>query len=507
MSAQLGKFQMTESQFWSGLTTKSHLASIYQASPQKASNLMTKLLASNYGGNLESMLAKFPVKYFDTDDDFTWDLIGAYERNFPLVEATWKGTVVDVNTVGVGAGRGLFKLYFQERAFSDVNIIVGERNELYQIRILDEPVLVAGGLWEYEVELMGNAIDGMPGSELVGGKRFSKEFSLVEDTLSIKGGDIWFSSPIALRNEFSSIRMQHTAPGNMKDRRIGTVLAVKDPKTGNIVQQPLWMQHVEWKFEYDFAQEKNKVLMFARSNRDENGDYHNIGKSGHVLKQGAGIREQMETSNTFYYTEFSISFLENMLAELSEGKLSMDERHFILKTGERGASQFHKAISEDGSGWLKLAVDLGFDNNGINSIQKVGSPLHPNSLSVGYQFTQFIAPNNIKVSVEVDPFYDNKVRNKILHPNGGVAESYRYDIMDIGTIEGEPNIQKAMVTGNEEVRGWESGLRNPFTGAPSTELMANSVDGSTYHRACFGIGAIVRDPSRTASLIPSILAA
>jgi len=506
MASQVGKYQMVEGQYWSGMTTKQHLASVYNFSPQKASSLMTKLLASNYGGTLESMLSKFPTKYFDTDDDFTWDLIGAYERNFPLVEAVWKGSVVTDSTDGVGKG-GSFKLYFSERAFSDVNIIVGERNELYQIRILEEPVLVAGGLWEYEVELMGGNQFGMPGSELVGGKRFSKEFSLVEDTLSIKGGDIWFSSPIALRNEFSSIRMQHTAPGNMKDRRIGTMLAVKDPKTGAIVQQPLWMQHVEWKFEYDYAQEKNKVLMFARSNRDENGDYSNIGKSGHVLKQGAGIREQMESSNTFYYTNFSLKFLEDMLTELSEGKLSMDERHFILKTGERGAIQFHKAISADGSGWMKDAVALGFDNTNINAIQKVVSPLHPNALSVGYQFTQFIAPNNIKVSVEVDPFYDSKVRNKILHPNGGVAESYRYDIMDIGTIEGEPNIQKAMVTGNEEVRGWEAGLRNPFTGAPNTDLMANSVDGSTYHRACFGIGAIVRDPSRTASLIPSILAA
>jgi len=507
MASQVGKFQMIESQYWSGLTTKQHLASVYQMSPQKASNLVTKLLASNYGGTLDTMLSKFPTKYFDSDDDFTWDLIGAHERNFPLVEAVYKGAVVQDSDTGVGAAGSSILLRFEERAFSDVNVIVGERNELYQLRVLKEPVLVAGGLWEYEVELMGANLDGMPGSELVGGKRFSKEFSPVEDTLSIKGGDIWFSSPIALRNEFSSIRMQHTAPGNMKDRRIGSMLAVKDPKTGKIVQQPVWMQHVEWKFEYDFAQEKNRVLMFARSNRDENGDYHNIGKSGHVLKQGAGIREQMETSNTFYYNDFSLKFLENMLTELSEGKLSMDERHFILKTGERGAIQFHKAVSEDGSGWMKLATELGFDNTNINAIQKTDSNLHPNSLSVGYQFTQFIAPNNIKVSVEVDPFYDNKVRNKILHPNGGVAESYRYDIMDIGTIEGEPNIQKAMVTGNEEVRGWEYGLRNPFTGAPNTEMMSNSVDGATYHRACFGIGAIVRDPSRTASLIPTILAA
>ena len=503
--ASVGKFQMYESQTWSGLTTKSHLASLYQMSPQKASNLVTKLLASNYGGNLESMLNKFPTKYFDSDDDFTWDLIGAYERNLPLVEARWKGVVVDEDTVGVGAGRGKIELIFPERMFSDVNVIVGERNEVYQLRILDEPEEESTG-WKYEVELMGGNLDGMPGSELVAGKRFSKDFSIVEDTLSIKGGDIYFTSPIALRNEFSSIRMQHKAPGNMKDRRIGTHLAVQDPKTGKVVQQPLWMQHVEWTFEYQFQQEKNRVLMFARSNRDENGDYHNIGKSGHVIKQGSGIREQMEVSNTIYYNHFSWKFLENMLMELSEGKLSMDERHFVLRTGERGAYQFHKAITEDGSGWARIANQLGFDNTNISSMQKVSSPLHSNALSAGYQFVQYLAPNNIKVTVEVDSFYDDKVRNKILHPDGGVAESYRYDILDIGTIEGEPNIQKAMVTGQEDVRGWEAGLRNPFTGAPNTDLMANSVDGSIYHRACFGIGAIVRDPSRTASLIPSVLA-
>ena len=110
-----------------------------------------------------------------------------------------------------------------------------------------------------------------------------------------------------------------------------------------------------------------------------------------------------------------------------------------------------------------------------------------------------------KTTLEVDGMYDDKVRNKILHPDGGVAESYRYDILDIGTIDGEPNIQKTMVRGAEDIRGYESGLRNPFTAAPSTELMANAVDGSVYHRACMGFGAFIRDPSRTASLIPDIL--
>ncbi len=503
MSSSLGKFQVFTPQSWHGLTTKNHLGAIYGQSPQKASNIVTKLLAMNYAPTLDAMLAKFPVKYFDTDDEFTWDLIGSMERNYALVEARAAGSVVQSSDTGVGAGGAVIELVFAEKAFSDVNVIVGEKNEAYPLRILNDPK-IEGTNYVYEVELMGAIINGMPGSELVAGKRFSKEYSPVEDTLSIKGGDIGFNSGIALRNEFSAIRMEHLAPGNMKDRRMVLPFEFINPKTNKTEMSYTWMQHVEWKFEYEFSQEKSRLLMFARTNRDANGDYYNIGKSGHVIKMGSGIREQMEVSNTYYYNEFSIQYLTNILAELSEGKLSMDERHFILRTGERGAIQFHQAVKQDTSGWLALV----FDNSGTNAIYKTSSNLNQNAYGAGFQFVEWLAPNGIKVTLEVDPFYDNKVRNKMLHPNGGVAESYRYDILDIGKIDGEPNIQKAMVKGMEDVRGWEVGLRNPFPSAPEfAGIMSNSVDGTKFTKACFGIGAIVRDPSRTASLIPSILAA
>jgi len=504
MAASLGKFQVFESQSWSGLTTKNHLGAIYKVSPQRASNIITKLLAYNYAPTLDTMLSKFPVKYFDTDDEFTWDLVGSLERNYPLVEARiggYEGSVVTGSDNNVGAGGEAIYLVFAEKAFHDVNVIVGEKNEIYPLRVLEDPKHEAGN-YIYKVELMGGVINGMPGAELISGKRFSKDFSPVEDTLSIKGGDIGFSSPIALRNEFSMIRMQHTAPGNMKRRPLALPFEFVDPKTNKTKMSSAWMEHVEWKFEYEFSMEKSRLLMFARTNRDENGDYYNIGKSGHVIKMGSGIREQMEVSNTTYYNDFSIKLLTNMLTELSEGKLSMDERHFVLRTGERGAVQFHEAVKQETSGWLPIR----FDNTGTNAIYKTSSPLNKNSYGAGFQFVEWLAPNGIKVTLEVDPFYDDKVRNKVLHPKGGVAESYRYDILDIGTIDGEPNIQKAMVKGMEDVRGWEYGLRNPFPSAPEFAIMSNAVDGSTYHRAFVG-GAIVRDPSRTASLIPSILAA
>lgn len=499
----ISKLQAYESQSWTGLTTKNHLGMIYKTAPQKAFNIITKLLATNYAPTLDSLLSKFPTKYFEDDNEFTWDLIGSSERNFPLVEARFAGSVVTAGDNNIGAGGAIIELVFAEKAFSDVHMIVGEKNEVYPLRIIADPEPELGN-YVYKVELMANVINGMPGSELVGGKRFSKEWSPVEDTLSQKGGEISFNSPIGMKNEFSAFRMQHTAPGNMKNTKAMILpFEYDNPKTGKVDTASTWMEHAEWVFEYQYSMEKSRLLMFARSNRSENGDYYNIGKSGHVIKQGSGIREQMESANTFYYTDFSIKMITNLLAEMSEGKLNLDERHFVLRTGERGAIQFSEAAKQEVSGW----IPLGFDNTGTNAIRKVNSPLHDNAYAVGYQIVEYLAPNGVRVTLEVDPFYDNKVRNKIIHPNGGVAESYRYDIMYIGKTEGEPNIQKAQVRGQEDHYGWEYGLRNPFPSAPEFAIMSNSVDGSTYHRACFGIGAIVRDPSRTASLIPSILAA
>jgi len=40
-----------------------------------------------------------------------------------------------------------------------------------------------------------------------------------------------------------------------------------------------------------------------------------------------------------------------------------------------------------------------------------------------------------------------------MHPNGGVAMSYRFDILYIGTME-QPNIQLAKIKGQEEARGY-----------------------------------------------------
>ena len=172
-------------------------------------------------------------------------------------------------------------------------------------------------------------------------------------------------------------------------------------------------------------------MAFGTSNRNQNGEYLNFGKSGNVIKTGAGIFEQTEVANTIYYNTFSLKLLEDALYELSASKLDMNNRVFIIKTGERGAIQFHKEVLKTVSGWTTFVLD----NNSTRVVEKTQSKLHDNSLSAGFQFVQYKAPNGVIVKLDVDPFYDDPVRNKILHPNGGVAFSYRYDIWYIGSMD------------------------------------------------------------------------
>ena len=120
MAGQLGKFQMVGFDGWKGLTKLNHLSSIFQMAPQKASNLMVQLLAAKRGKTLDTFLSQFPVKEFEDDSEYYWDVVGSSKKNIPLVEARDEnGTVVTLESGMVGVGTAPFYLVFAEDWFAD----------------------------------------------------------------------------------------------------------------------------------------------------------------------------------------------------------------------------------------------------------------------------------------------------------------------------------------------------------------------------------------------------
>jgi len=496
----LGKFQTVEFTSWKGLTKDNHIGAIFGSQPQKASVAMVQLLAHQRGNTLETLLSKFPTKEFENEEEYTWDVVGSTRQNIPLIEARRAdgSPVAPADTENVGAGTEPFYLVFAKDWFADGEYIVGNLNEVYQFRILGDPKM-EGTNAVYEVQLSGGNTEGVPVERLLAGELFSIEAAFVEAEMSREVGDVRFAMPVSMRNEFSHVRIKHKVPGNKLNKKIAVGLPVivnNKPLTTNV-----WMHAVDYAVETQFADYKNNALAFGRSNRNKNGEYLDFGKSGNVIKTGDGLYAQMETANTYYYNTFSLKMIENALYNLSYGTLDMKNRTFLMRTGEKGAIQFHKEVLKEVSGWQAFAL-----NDEVSAVRKVNSPLHKNALSAGFQFVEYMAPNGIVLQIEVDPSYDDPVRNKMQHPKGGPAFSYRYDIMDIGTMD-QPNIFKCAVKGEPEYRGYQWGpFRNPFTGQTNNPYASFDEDAAVIHKYAT-LGICVLDPTRTMSIIPAVLSA
>ena len=80
---------------------------------------MVTLLAYQRGKTLETFLRGLPVREFEDDNEFYWDVIGSSRRNIPLVEARDEnGSTITQSRADsddmVGANTAPFELVFGE---------------------------------------------------------------------------------------------------------------------------------------------------------------------------------------------------------------------------------------------------------------------------------------------------------------------------------------------------------------------------------------------------------
>lgn len=493
---RVSPLQEYEPKDWAGLTTKNHLGALFQVQPQETSQLVSLLYKSNRGTNFATFLNQFATLTLPTDDDFRWRLQGSSKKNVPLVGAAIGGTAI-ASTDVAGKNGARFTLTFPEQYFSDTNLIVGEKLSTYPIRICGIPV-PNGPNWDYDCELFTGDPDlFIPYAELVAGKRFSKEWSIVEKTLSIKGGTPTYTSPFSMKNTFSMIRMQDTRPGNMIGRPVAFAWRAID-SDGKEQTMKTWTDYADWEFEQQFQDMKDKLINFATTNRTSTGQFLQTGLSGFKIEQGAGLEEQIESGNVLYYNDFDIDieWLSEAIMDLTDDTTGGygDTRSVVMRTGKWGAYNFHKSIKNYSMLYQPLRTE--------HSIYKTGK-------GWGYRenFVEYAGPDGTTLSVMVDSAFDDRERNKIMHPSGkGVAQSYVYQILNVGRVGGEDNIKIVNQKGLEDFMGFIPGLRDPFQVQGPTRMMASPEDGYTIHRAFTG-GVMVKDPTRCATIKPSVLAA
>lgn len=475
-----------------GLVTENNLNALLAAKVQNASEIMSRIYEVNCDMDLDMYLRQEKVKILPTEDDFRWNLQGNENKNIPLIEArlTSGGSAIS-STDQLGLGVTRFFLVFPEAYFSATNLIIGNR-EQYPIRICENPI-PDGSNWEYECEIFLSDLTAfIPYDEVQANVRFSKEWSATEQTLSKRGGEVNYTSPFSFRNCFTNTRMQATYPGNMLNRPVEfkwvTLGANNKPQV-----HKTWMEYADWVFRKQVRAERCRALMFARQNKDANDVYRNIGDSKFQIRQGSGIREQMETSNSIYYSNFDIDKLTETIIDMTAGKFGQDKRKVLLRTGTWGMYQFHKSLENK----TQLYTPL-FDTNRL--------VYSGDNITYRGQFFNYRGPSGVEIGVQLEPMYDDQVRNKIMSSHGpGVAESYRYDIMFSGTVDGEPNVQLVLPSKDESILKYILGMRGPYDLKNTNSIVSTPEDGYSVHTQEI-FAAMIKNPKLTAQYIPSELA-
>lgn len=494
---------------WKGAATKeNHLYNLFNYNPQKASNVMTVLMSSMHLPSLNTYLStEVPTKSYEDDTDIFWDVIGSSRINIPLVEVRKAdGTVVTSGNVGVNYEP--FYLVFGTDWFSKGTVIWGPMNEEYPFYVLDDPKNEGGNV-VYKCQMFGADVEsGCPYKYLTPGSRFSTAYGPIEDNYSRKIGDAHFTSPTSMRSDFSRLRKSFKIGGKEIGKKLAANIPVSQEINGKTVTRiaTRWMLYATWTIEKEFEEEKNFALERGKSTRKENGEYSNFGLSGNANKQGSGLRQLMKAGHQQYYSHFSLDLLNNALMKISEGKLEFSNRKFVVRTGERGLLQASRAMKSTLSGWIPV-----FGSRDGNPANVLAGPeqsyTNGNARTlVDEQFTKWIGPMGIEVTFMVDSSKDDTMINKIAHPMGGVAESYRYDIFYAGAEE-EPNVQKCVVKSEPDRRGYQWGpFFNPFTGQSNNASASFDEDAAVVHMKST-LGILMKDPSRCISLIPNILRA
>lgn len=513
MPGRINSNQMVGVTAWRGTVTKNnHLYGLFRTNPQMASEVMTTMMSSMYLPTLDTYLSKeVPVREYEDDSELFWDIATSSKRNIPLVEARRadgsKVTLTDPVTgnaaPNVGVGFEPFFLVFATDWFALGEVLWGNLNEVYPM-IVREAGRNEGTNVVYMVEPYGaNGAAGIPVDRLQAGELFSWAYAPIEDNFSRKVGDVRFSSPISMRADWQRLRIQHKIGGKEIGKRLACNIPISKEVNGKMVNTTVsrWILAATWEIEKTWSAYKNNSLDRGVSTRLENGEYSNFGLSGLPNRQGAGFREQMAAGNQMYYTKFKIGLVEDAIYGLSAGKLDFKNRKFVMRTGEFGAIQFSKEAKKEMSGWTPL-----YSLSSPSYIEKgYGTNFAKNGVAIAdLQVTAWLTANNVEVTLMIDSSKDDVQTNKIMHPDGGTAESRRYDIF-YAADEEQPNVQKAKLKGVPELRGYQWGpFANPFTGDFNNASASFDEDAAVVHmKATQGI--VMYDPTRCISLIPAML--
>ena len=461
-----------------GMTESSHLSNAYLTEPER----MDGVLAFAFGTQNENVLSMLTGGLGNTrfieNREYKWDLHGQVERSLACSAAP----VTTGDKPGFGGTP--IQMKFAEFFFqvSD-NLVADDGTQVRVSRVVNNGV-------DWIVSVTLNSPDKtkwLDPANIKQGARWSKDYSTVEE-FSTDGGGTDFQAPMTLTNQLTTLRKKYQVT-----RSAATDVMVIELYGPDGQSTKLWTKLAEWTALGQWYREIDRMLLYSEYNKDSQGNVTTKGSNGRPVYHGAGLRQQISPANKRIYFKLTYELLDTFLLDLSYNANRWGGNHnFVALTGKMGMREFSNAITE-----RQNALGITVTTAGT-FISGEGNEL---TFKGAFKSVEFL--NGIKLTIKEFHPYDDINRHRSLHPvTKKPLESYRFTILNFGTVNGKANIRKVAKNNSENAMWHVCGSTTPFgdVAKSMSTMRSNGLDGYEVHLLA-EIGIQVQDPTSCGELI------
>lgn len=411
----INNLQFTK-QTWnpSSFTDQNSLATALMTEPEVLSKTLAYVFGDKYAIQyLTQGMGRVSNSYNKIgNQQFRWPLMGSLTKAIPVTGSYSPSSNLGINFTP-------FQVRLAENYFAVGDVIASHTRVL--ARVQEEPVQ-DGTDWLYTLRLVtADPTATMPTADLTTGKEFSFEFSAFEEFS--EGGSSKEAYPMWFTNQMTTSRMSYSMSGGAQTDVMVLNVGARNGKGGS----RLWMPEKEYQVMLQWMEQTERLRWYGKYNRDAQGLVHLPGTNGRPVLMGAGIHEQIASSNQRTYTQGTEKLFREFILDLMENSKDAENKKFIAFTGKGGLAEFDRAM-RNASAALTLVDTTYVSGSGQN-------------LTLGGQFTTYKGLMGTELTVVHTPMYDKKENNRELHPETlWPLESYNFTVLDFSMYGGESNI-------------------------------------------------------------------
>lgn len=437
-------------------------------------------------------------------DTYSWTLFGDDNVSVYVTEVPNATAAL----VKPGFNKSQFQIILSEGYLKEPDVLLLDNNSLPMLEIVGESTQLGADRYLYTVRQQTNDDNSwIPLSEIAVGIQVRKVSTSIGDEDNGVWGTDHMSTGIKLQSQIGyfgeefkmtdkALRRAKTGAAGSKSRSkenkaltTGVAFALKD-SAGNFVDRAGFVEMGIARLINRVENDREYAMHFGQPTRTMS---HN-GRT--IKKTGPGYRLLCRDGyEEFYNGTLTAQRLQDYFHGIFLQKVPGEQREIVVDTGEAGMIIMHNLLAAEARAYLQ--VDTHMTSKASYNVAGVQNPL-----ATGGQYIEYRGLNGINVKLMYNPMKDDRQYCGRMHPvlQNFTVDSFRMDIYDFGTSDGEANMSM-LVEENTEVFAYTGGLQTLQAGyIKDGSQVPNFYRGMHAIREVSG-GLWIKDTSRVGALI------